>query len=503
MRKLIGRISIRSTFVFLSIVLQFLWFFIILYRLNEYSQVFTFIMHASAVILAVKIAGTYDNSSFRLAWIMVILLAPVFGILIYIFFGSARAGRRVRIRYNSAVNRTRIPKYDLKVPVCRYAGMMECLTEEGLPVFDSGMITFHKDGEDALESLIADIYNARKYVFMEFFIINEESKIWERFEKALCERAQAGVEVRIIYDALGCIAVFSDKCVQRLRGKGVKIRCFNPMSPWMAGIVNNRDHRKIAIIDGEVAYTGGWNIADEYANITSPYGHWKDCGIRICGNPVEGFVCMYVMMWNFVNGSDENPAHYFASSKIDKDKNNGYVMVYGNSPFCGKNACRDVYLSLIRNAEKYLYFTTPYFICDDEMMGAICFAARSGVDVRIIVPEIPDKRLVYFATKSYFHELIKSGVKVYRYTPGFIHAKIVICDGDAASVGTVNMDFRSLYLHFENGVVIYDNGVIDDIYNEYLSILNVSTRVEETDCINKGHVVRIAENIFRIIAPML
>lgn len=480
MRKLLLRIPIKTIFIIVSLVLQTMWIVVSLYCFRAYGPFIASMLRLAALLVAVYIVGGYGVSAFKTVWILVILAAPVLGLLLYLLFGREATGRHVRERYQHA---------------------RESMGGSLLPEYCVNKVEYHGLGEEAIEALIMDLYNAREYIFMEYFIMDEQGQVWQRIENALTDRAAAGVEIRILYDAMGCISLFSDKRARALQERGIAVRRFNPITPWIAGFMNNRDHRKLAVMDGLTAYTGGWNLSDEYANLKSPFGHWKDTGVRLEGEAVNGFVQIFLEMWNFASGEALAAREYLRCSQKSTEK--GKLILYANAPVMGEHTGLEVYQTLFRMARKYLYVTTPYLICDDELIHAICLAAKCGVDVRIIVPGIPDKKLVYVATKSCFRELLRNGVRIYLYQKGFIHAKMAVCDDRAAVVGTANLDFRSLYHHFENGVILLDSPVVEEIHEDFLRMFAEGLEVSEQECVEKGMGLRVLEAVFRVLAPLL
>jgi cardiolipin synthase len=277
---------------------------------------------------------------------------------------------------------------------------------------------------------------------------------------------------------------------------------FNPIVPALNIFMNNRDHRKITVIDGEIGFTGGYNLADEYFNITHPYGHWKDSGIKLTGDAVNSLTCMFLEMWNVIDNTDKDYGSYLPKYDF-KASDKGYVAPYADCPLDGEAVGENVYMNIVKNAKRYVYFTTPYLIITDEMQRELSQAAKRGVDVRIITPGIPDKKLVYQVTRSYYAGLVKNGVRIYEYTPGFIHAKQCICDDEVATVGTINLDFRSLYFHFENGTYLYKCSAIGDIKKDFDDTFPICTEVTDKYKNGRSAVLRIWQCILRLFAPLL
>ena len=300
----------------------------------------------------------------------------------------------------------------------------------------------------------------------------------------MAKKAAEGVEVRILYDDVGCIGFLDKSFIDRMNAIGVQCRVFNYVVPFLNIFMNNRDHRKIMVIDGKVGFTGGYNLADEYFNITHPYGYWKDTGVKLTGRAVQNFTMMFLEMWNVMGQADTDYEKYLKALQEGAEDGNvqkasGYVQPYADSPLDGEPVGENVYLNLIKTAKKRLYVATPYLIISDEMTRELGLAAKRGVDVRVFTPGIPDKKIIYGVTRSYYSGLVRQGVRVYEYTPGFLHAKQMLCDGDTATVGTINMDYRSLYHHFENGVWMHGCDAIRDIEADFDKLLQDSEEVTD------------------------
>ena len=326
----------------------------------------------------------------------------------------------------------------------------------------------------------------------------------------LAQKAKEGVDVRFMYDGIGCIQTLPNKYYRYLQEKGIKCACFQPFRPLMSIIQNNRDHRKITVIDGRVAYTGGMNLADEYINARVRFGYWKDAAIRLTGECVWSFTSMFLELWDYILKTESDYTFYRATSmekhrlqeKIHADEK-GFVQPYTDSPLDHEDVGENVYLNMISRAKKYLYIFTPYLIIGSEMRTALVNAAKSGVDVRLVVPGIPDKKLVYFLTQSNFPYLIKNGVKIYTYTPGFIHAKCFVCDDEIATVGSVNLDYRSLFLHFECGVFMYRSKAVMQVKEDCLRTFEESEEMDVSFCRRRRLPVRMVQSLMRLFAPLL
>ena len=318
------------------------------------------------------------------------------------------------------------------------------------------------------------------------------------------KKVKEGVEVRMIYDDFGSLGYFNNKFVKRLLSKGIKVRAFNPLVPIFYIFMNNRDHRKIMVIDGRVSFNGGFNMCDEYFNIVNPYGHWKDTAVRLEGDAVRNHVIMFLQMWNSIEDTDAGYEKYFDIPKYKASDDKAVVVPFSDSPLDHECVGENVYLNIIKHAKRYVYISTPYLIIDNEMMEALCLASKSGIDVRIITPGIPDKKIIYMLTKSYYPQLIDAGVRIYHYTPGFIHAKCYVCDDEVGVVGTINMDYRSLYLHFECGTFIYNSDAIAGIKNDFEDTFGICEEVLKKNRPRKRSLILgTFKAVLRLFAPLM
>jgi cardiolipin synthase len=355
------------------------------------------------------------------------------------------------------------------------------------------------------EAMKREIAEAKRFIFLEFFII-ERGEMWDSILELLESKSREGVEVRIMYDGMGSFTVLPYNYIKVLQEKGLKAKVFSPIKPVISSYQNNRDHRKILVIDGHTAFTGGINLADEYINRKVRFGHWKDTGIMLKGDAVTSFTMMFLQMWNISEKEPEKydiylrDPEYFYPLELNMD---GFVIPYGDSPLDKESVGEEVYLDIINNARYYVHIMTPYLILDYEMVKALTFAAKRGVDVSIILPHIPDKKYAFLLAKSHYGELIRAGVKIWEYTPGFMHAKVFTSDDTKAAVGTINLDFRSLYLHFECGTYLYRNEVIRDVERDYQETLSLCRRISLEDIPNDPWYERFAGRALRLFAPLM
>lgn len=369
------------------------------------------------------------------------------------------------------------------------------------PVTKNNNINYYKLGELAYPEMLKELKNAKKIIFLEYFII-KNGTMWSEILKILEEKAKEGLDVRLIYDDMGCIALLPTSYPKQMKEKGIKCIAFNKLNPFLGVIMNNRDHRKMMIIDGKTVFSGGMNLADEYINLEHPYGKWKDNGIKITGEAVWNFTIMFLNMWNSYRKDDEDYKKYKYDFSKENLEQNGYTIPYGETPLDNEIVGENVYLNIINQAQKYVYIMTPYLIIDTDMINSLILAAKRGVDVRIVVPGIPDKKIVYSLTTSYFETLIKNGVKIYKYTPGFVHSKVFVSDDNIATVGTINLDYRSLYLHFECGIFMQDVEVIKDVKKDLVDTIGESHFVSKKEAMPKL-LKSVWQAVLRLFAPLM
>lgn len=499
----------RLAFVGISLLIQVMWIVLLFERLNEYSTTISLLSSVLALVVAMRVYVKNMNAAFKMPWIILILFFPVLGLCIYGVFGNSNATKKVRKHYeeiegklDNEMIQDKVTMENLENKDFLVANQSRYLVNYGgYPIYQNTDVVYYSDAAVGFEAQIEEIRKAKSFIFMEYHAI-EEAESFARLKSALAERAAAGVEVRLFYDDVGSVGFINKDFIKRMEAVGIQCRVFNPMIPFLNVFMNNRDHRKITIIDGKVGFTGGYNLADEYFNITHPYGHWKDSGVKLTGDAVKSLTVMFLRMWNTIKETDSDFSKYLPSV-IYEAKESGFVQPYADSPFNGEYIGENVYLNMIKSAKHYFYITTPYLIISDEMNRELGLAAKRGVDVRIVTPRIPDKKLVYKVTRSYYAGLVLQGVKIFEYVPGFMHQKQAIADGDIAVVGTINLDYRSLYHHFENGVFLYKMNSIGNIKDDFDSIFKISEDVTEKYKNPKSAVLRGTRSILRLFAPLL
>lgn len=511
LKKILKILLNRVFFVSVGIVLQIIWWLFVFGYLSNASSFVSGFMRALSIIIVLWLVNKNINPSYKLAWTILILSVPVFGGLFYILLGRSTIAAKMQERYEKVLRQERhllIEKKDTKKKledtdsgVARQSAYLRDYAE--FPLHENTECEYYKSGEDMFPELLRALKNARHFIFLEYFIIGD-GVMWQSILEILEQKAREGLDIRLIYDDFGCITTLPYHFYKELQSAGIKCAAFNPYRPLVNVVLNNRDHRKICVVDGYIGFTGGINLADEYINRIVRYGYWKDTGIRMIGEGVWNLTVMFLQMWTVITRT-ESKFEDFMPHKFHQEgfKGTGFVHPYCDTPLDDETVGENVYMNMINGAKRYVYICTPYLIIGNEMMTALCIAAKSGIDVRIITPGIPDKKMVFLLTQSYYEQLIKAGVKIYQYEPGFIHAKSFVCDDELAVIGTINMDYRSLYLHFENGVWIYRNPVVWDMKRDYLETLKVSRQIGLDFCKNRNIVIRGIQSILRLLAPML
>lgn len=467
------------------------------------------------IIVLVYIVNSKANSSYKIAWLFVVGLLPFLGVVLYLMFGNKNTTKRMKKKIEPIRKAMKVIPTSPRVldELGADPNDLQALNiatyinkESGSALFDHTESTYFNSGEEAWPVMLEELRKAKHYIFLEYFII-EKGQFWNSIVEILEEKAKEGVDVRVMYDDVGSISTLPTSYPKQLRKKGIKCAPYNRFKPLVNIKINNRDHRKILVIDGSVGWTGGINLADEYTNLKVRFGYWKDNAIMIKGRGVYGLTMLFLSNWVSSQGGFEelSDTKYLANNynpTFDYDSD-GYVQPYGDLPYGDEAVGETVYLKLINTAKKYVYITTPYLIIDEEMEHTLMNAAKGGVRVILLVPHIPDKKMVFNVTRSYYANLIEAGVEIYEYTPGFIHEKIFIVDDIYATVGTINLDYRSLYLHLENGIFLYKSRTILKMKEDYEDSLSKSELItkERFAKIRRGKAVLWA--LLRVAAPML
>ena len=382
----------------------------------------------------------------------------------------------------------------------REAGQFAYLgTDDGYPTYRNTGLSYYALGEEGFPHMLADVERAERFVFLEYFII-ERGRMWDSLHEALARKAAQGVDVRVIYDDIGSVYTLPGSYARELEREGIKCVSFNRLHPLVNVFVNHRDHRKIMVVDGVVSYTGGVNLADEYVNLRNKFGHWKDNVLRVEGEAVWSHTVMFLTTWNALRHEDDDLEQFRTSALTGEP--DGFICPYAETPLTSEMVGQDVYLNIINQATRYCYIMTPYLIIDTDMQNALILAAKRGVDVRIITPHIPDKKTVFLMTRSNYRPLVADGVKIYEYTPGFIHAKNFLADDCLAVCGSINLDYRSLVHHFECGVWMYGTDCIRDMRRDFLDTVAVSQEITEETAVLRG-LPRLGAEILKVLTPLM
>lgn len=499
----------RTTIALIALCFQLAILYVSYKFYQEYiGYIFTGFVLLSAGIV-IYIINAKQNPAFKLAWIVPVLVFPFFGVAMYIFFKIQQTPKRInkKIKKIEEEMKSALPQNSDVLAeleseskrVCNLAKYMD--NAGGYPVYKNTEVEYFPVGEAKFKTLISELEKAEKYIFMEYYII-EKSKMWNTMLKILEEKVKQGVEVRIMYDGMCSIAMLPWNFPEVLEEKGIKCKIFSPIVPVLSTCQNNRDHRKIVVIDGKVAFTGGINIGDEYINEYEKYGHWKDTSIMLKGDAVKSFVVMFLQMWNLDEKKLEDYDKYIVKEKSEI-KASSYVMPYADNPYDNDNIAEQVYMDILNTAKKYVYIMTPYLILDNEILQALKYAAKRGIITVIIMPHVPDKMYTYLLARTYYEELLEAGVKIYEYTPGFIHAKVFVSDDEKAVVGSINLDYRSLYLNFECAAYMYKSSAIENIKEDFERTLEECEEITIQSHKKYSLFKKFIGRILRLFAPLM
>ncbi len=511
MKRFLQLLFSRLTFVAFFMALQIGAIVAMLtYFRSRYADFYTLFTIIGAIAV-IYILNQEENPAYKIAWIIPILVLPIFGIPLYFLFGKSRLPKSLRMRMSHIQS-----KYDVayeNVDSClealkeidpAAARQAEYLESAALaPIFQHSETEYFPLGDDMFPRMLAELRKAERFIFLEYFII-APGEMWDTILAILEEKAAAGVDVRVIYDDIGSILTLPKNYYRQLEAKGIQSHAFHRFQPALNGNFNNRDHRKICVVDGNVAFTGGINLADEYINVKERFGHWLDCGVMVRGDAAYSFTVMFLSMWDYICRTDDDFSRYLPDAGAIADaKDDGFVQPYSDTPTDDETVGEIAYLNMINRAEHSVYICTPYFVIDNEIMTALTTAAKCGVDVRIITPGIPDKWYVYAVTRSYYESLVNAGVRIYEYTPGFIHSKTCVCDNKVAICGTINFDYRSMYLHHECAAWMYKSKAVHQMYDHFFEILEKCTEVTPEMCARRGWPLRFLQSLLRVFAPMM
>lgn len=507
MKKINSILFHRSVLIGIAVVAQVVAFAMMILVFSEHTAYFYWGCVTLSALVNMWIMSRRIEPAYKIAWIIPISLMPVFGGLFYLLVGGGGVSPRTRRKLQGIFRRCRetlagdfgsdrlAEQGEDMAGQVRYLERYACC-----PVYSHTQTEYFSQGELAYERMLEELEKAQRYIFMEYFII-EEGELWNNILDILRRKAAQGVEVRVLYDDFGCMYTLPRDYDRQLEAQGIRCHVYGRLVPVVSLRQNNRNHRKMTIIDGKCAFTGGMNLADEYINRKVRFGHWKDSAIFLRGDAAWSMTVMFLSMWDHCADLDEDFSHFRPVAQGMEGQ--GWVQPYTDTPLDLEKVSQTVYLNLISRARESIYITTPYLIVDEATNTALCNAAKSGVDVRIIVPHIPDKRYVFEVTKAHYPPLLESGVKIYEYTPGFIHAKNFVVDGRYASVGTVNLDYRSLFLHFENGVLLYDTPSVQDIRKDFLDTLELCESITLRKARRLNVFGYLYRNFLRMFAPLM
>lgn len=503
------RAIFSRSFVFISLLLlQLLTYFVLMSSVILTGSVKYFVMIIICVFVGFFIINKNENPMYTITWLFLILGFPVFGIFIYIFVKIQPYVRKLKKTYISEFNSTKtLLKKDPHIYASlaredRYLYNMSNYLYDysGSIVDNQTRVKYFSDGKSNFEAIKEEIVKAEKFIFVEYFII-EEGVMWNSILDLLVQKAKEGVDVRVMYDGTCSFQRVPTRYYKTLQSMGLKVKVFSPLVPLFTTYQNHRDHRKILVVDGNVAFTGGINLADEYIGLIEPFGKWKDSGIMIEGNAVKDFTLMFLQMWNMKEKIKDNYLDYVSiDSRQEED---GYVIGYGDSPLSTERVGQSVYINMINSAKRYVYIVTPYLVPSYEMIQALTLAAKRGVDVRIILPHIPDKKSAFALAKTYYYPLNESKIKLYEWKPGFVHSKLFVVDDIQATVGSINLDFRSLFLHFECSVFMYKNSQIPMIKADIENLITESILIDNESIKNTKLSEKLLGKLLKLIAPLM
>lgn len=517
----VGIMSLLLIGQFVILLLGFVWFNDFLPHVYGGSTIF-------GLVMVIYLINSDHNPTAKITWLAIIVFLPIFGIALYAFTESDLGHRKVRDRLKEMVKETGDllpPSEDVIEDISRRekgaASLCKYLYNRGkFPTYNNMGVKYFKSGEAKFEELLIQLEKAESFIFLEYFII-DEGLMWGKVLDILAQKAKEGVDVRVMYDGTCEFSSLSHDYPKRLKKLGIKCEVFAPITPFVSTHYNYRDHRKILVIDGHTAFTGGINLADEYINKVEKYGHWKDTAIMIKGPAVKSFTLMFLQNWSNKGKKEPaiekylqwNEAKLLEGSRKETSmeddvrreevKEQGYIVPYGDCPLDGDKIGERVYMDILNRSQKYVHIMSPYLILDSEMETAIKFAAERGVDVKIILPGIPDKKIPYALAKTHYRTLIGSGVKLYEYTPGFVHAKVFVSDDIEGVVGTINLDYRSLYHHFECGAYMYDTECIPHMEEDFQETLSKCRKVTEETIKREKLIVRMVGYLMKGFAPLM
>ena len=504
----------RIMLIAILIAVQCYFLYVGLHWLSGYWKYFSLGCNILAGVVIIVILNSKKNEAYKLSWSIIVAVLPVAGLVIYILTHLNPLDKRplhkinMKIEESKEYSVTPLPVRDRVAEGDK--GLQKVVkyleTTGGFPCFDNTEVKYYPIGDDVFEDMCAELEKAEEFIFIEYFII-APGHFWDTILDILERKVNEGVEVRVMYDDMGCLWTLPRRYYKKLHNKGIMSHVFAPIRPFISTYYNNRDHRKIMVIDGKVAFSGGINLADEYINEFKRFGTWKDNAFMLRGDAVRNYTLMFLQMWNATKEIDKAEGYKeylnvdsFRKPDLDTD---GFVIPYADGPNRQDGVAENVYLDIINGATNHIDIMTPYLIPDNNILHALKHAAKTGVEVNLIMPHIPDKKLINLVSKSYYRELIRAGVHIFEYTPGFVHTKMVAADTTICATGTVNLDYRSLYLHYECACLMYKNSAIADIEDDFSKTLTKCSEITLEKIDSWTVFFTIFTSILRVFAPLL
>lgn len=499
----------RTTIILSLILIQLLAFIVMFNWLQQYIPYYYGVYLVLLVLIVQYVINSESIPEMQISWVILVLSVPFIGIPLFLIAKFQVGNRILNARLQQILKETEQfsyqdpeAKYEFSKQMPEYAGIANYLKQiGGFSVYKNTKVTYFPLGDDMFDVLLEDLKKAEKFIFLEFFIVGE-GYMWGRILNILQEKVKEGVEVRFIYDGTCSLLQLPYNYSKKIKELGIDCKVFNPIRPVISTSYNNRDHRKILVIDGKLAYTGGVNLADEYINRKKRFGHWKDAAIRLEGEAVQSFTLMFLQMWD-VDCKVEDYTPYLNDILHQDIGEKGFVIPYSDSPLDNEQVAEAVYIDMISRAKQYVHIMTPYLILDESMLHALTYAAKRGVEVAIILPHIPDKQTAFALAHHHYPQLIRSGVKIYEYTPGFVHSKVMVCDGICAVVGTINFDYRSLYLHFECAAFLCGMKEIEKIEEDFQKTKQNCMQFSLENCKNDPFWRKLMGHILKLVAPLM
>ena len=499
----------RTAVILLGFLAQLILLAAGYYLLRNYNLLFYALFLCISALALVYIFNAPGNPDMKLTWMFPIAIFPVFGAIFYmtitfqpgtkVMYGRLKNLAEYTRKYVSVREGTRSRLREESPHMGQLAFYLE--QRDNSPVYENTQVKYYSLGDSQFVDMVEELKKAKRFIFLEFFIVHE-GRMLDTILDILREKAQEGVEVRFMYDGTNVLWNLPNFFPRLMEDEGIRCKMFAPIRPIFSPHYNNRDHRKILVIDGRVAFTGGINLADEYINEKKRFGHWKDAGAMIRGDGVERFTYMFLEMWNESESGKDTYGKY-ALPEDAAYPSDGYVIPYSVCPLGPERVGERVYLDVINTAHTYVHIMTPYLILDYQMIMALTYAASRGVEVVIIMPHIPDKKYAFVLAKTYYNQLLEAGVRICEYEPGFVHAKVFVSDDVKAVVGTVNLDYRSLYHHFECGLVLYKNSQVAVMEQDIQDTLKKCIEMTVEDYKRLKLTDRALGRIMRFLAPLM